>query len=116
MTNDTTHHTMAANPPGNDAPVTIAIQSLYHGEHETFVITPAGGPTFEDYLRANLGRSDPFVVFDHSLRAQFEPDGSVSFYVHPAGRDGDTPTFVVHGNILVTKSCARMNPASQETV
>jgi hypothetical protein len=37
-------------------------------------------------------------AIDHSLRVTVQSDGGVTFYIHPAGRDGQTLDFVVGGN------------------
>jgi hypothetical protein len=55
--------------------------------------------TFEEYLRQELARSG---AIDFRFRATVNADGSVSFYVHPLGKDGDTRDFIVSGNTLTT--------------
>ena len=52
--------------------------------------------TFEDYLRENAERG----IIDFSVRAYARPNTQVTFYIHPAGKDGDIPDFAVHDNKL----------------
>lgn len=60
--------------------------------------------TLADYLRKNIERETPHSVIDHSLRAELHEDGRISFYIHPAGVDGETPDFWVVGNELTSKT------------
>ena len=60
-------------------------------------------------------------MIDHALRADVAADGTVSFYVHPHGVDGDTLDFVVAANQLIPKyvvddmkAAAAMNPIPPE--
>lgn len=48
-----------------------------------------------DYLKLNLSRADPYPAIDHSIRAELTTDGSISFYIHAAGRDSITADYVV---------------------
>jgi hypothetical protein len=52
--------------------------------------------TLEEYLRDSLKAG----VIDHSLRAQIDIQGRLTFYIHPAGVSGDTLDFSVTGNTL----------------
>lgn len=52
--------------------------------------------TLEQYLADDIGRG----VIDHHLRASRDADGKVTFYIHPAGVDGDTLDYVVRGNVM----------------
>ena len=54
--------------------------------------------TLEQYFRDALERSN---WVDHAIRCDVKADGSVSFYIHPYGKDGDTLDFRVEGNILI---------------
>jgi hypothetical protein len=54
--------------------------------------------TLESYLVDAFKRQ----VIDHAVRARTF-NGETEFYIHPAGKDGDTPTFRVIGNRLVRK-------------
>lgn len=57
--------------------------------------------TLEAYLRdAFDGKSTKRQAIDHSIRANVEADGSVTFYIHPSGVAGETLNFVVSGNLL----------------
>ena len=56
-----------------------------------------------NYLLANLQRETPYSVIDHQLRAELHEDGRISFYIHPDGVDGETPSFYVDGNQLISK-------------
>ena len=49
--------------------------------------------TLEQYLR-------DAPVIDHVIRSGTGPDGSVSFYIHPQGADGETLDFGVCGNSM----------------
>src|SRR5579883_483558 len=40
-------------------------------------------------------------IIDHSLRAEKNAAGEVSFYIHPSGKDGETLSFFAKGNCLV---------------
>ena len=60
--------------------------------------------SFEDYLAGCLNRIVP--VIDHSLRAERLPDGRITFYIHPANVDGDTPNFFVSRNELTNRDLA----------
>ena len=53
--------------------------------------------TLEQYLADDISRG----VIDHHLRASRDANGKVTFYIHPAGVDGDTIDFVVRGNAMV---------------
>lgn len=53
--------------------------------------------TLEQYLADDISRG----VIDHHLRASRDANGKVTFYIHPAGVDGDTMDYVVRGNVLV---------------
>lgn len=55
--------------------------------------------SLEDYLRENLKNN----VIDHSVRAQFESDGRITFYIHPDKVSGDTLDFIVFKNVLFDK-------------
>jgi hypothetical protein len=52
--------------------------------------------TLERYLK----EAHRCGVIDHSIRAQLNADGTVSFYIHPARVSGDTCDYLVHGNSL----------------
>lgn len=52
--------------------------------------------TLEEYLRENIEAGN----IDHAIRAQIEADGVVTFYIHPAGEDGDTLDYEVRGDGL----------------
>ncbi len=51
--------------------------------------------TLEEYLRRELARG----AIDFRIRASAD-DGTVRFYIHPQGRDGDTRDWVVNGNAV----------------
>lgn len=53
--------------------------------------------TLEHYLVTAMAAG----LIDHKMRALKGADGKVTFYVHPAGADGETLDFVVRGNSLV---------------
>jgi hypothetical protein len=53
----------------------------------------------ETYLRKNCEQN----IIDHALRAEVAADGTVSFYVHPQGADGETLDYSVAGNTLTPK-------------
>lgn len=53
----------------------------------------------EEYLRENINKQ----AIDHSIRAQIDNNGSVSFYIHPANISGDTLDFEVKENQLIPK-------------
>ena len=50
--------------------------------------------TFEEYLKTNWERG----VIDFKLRCY--NDGTF-FYIHPDGKDGETPQFEASGNTLI---------------
>jgi hypothetical protein len=50
--------------------------------------------TLHEYFEENWDRK-PHPVIDHALRCNKEPDGSFTFYIHPANADGTTTDFVV---------------------
>jgi hypothetical protein len=52
--------------------------------------------TFEEYLK----KHHDLKIIDHALRAAVDEKGQVTFYIHPADRDGDTLDFLVQGNTL----------------
>lgn len=52
--------------------------------------------SLEQYLKAAFERGQ----VDHHLRAHRGQDGKVTFYIHPANGDGETPSFVVRSNSL----------------
>jgi len=52
--------------------------------------------TLEDYFKKNFAVG----VVDHALRANVDQSGKVTFYLHPAGRDGDTLAFSVVKDVL----------------
>lgn len=62
--------------------------------------------TLETYLKENYGRN----VIDHAIRAEIAPDGTVSFYIHPHGHDGDTLDFYVSKNVLFDKRVIDTSP------
>lgn len=64
--------------------------------------TLAANQTLEKYL-VDAAASG---AIDHTLRAHVFPNGTVKFYIHPAGRDGQTLDFVVGGNGL---SCTNVS-------
>ena len=47
--------------------------------------------TFHDYLEKNWDNA----TIDHSLRVVRCSGGAIEFYIHPDGKNGDTPSFVV---------------------
>ena len=47
--------------------------------------------TFYEYLEKNWDNA----AIDHSLRVVRCSGGEIEFYIHPDGKDGDTPSFVV---------------------
>jgi hypothetical protein len=53
-------------------------------------------PTLEQYLSGSIDAG----AIDHSIRTMKGADGVVKFYIHPAGRSGDTLDFEVRGNEL----------------
>lgn len=53
--------------------------------------------TFETFLRENVERE----VIDFSMRASVDSSGTVRFYVHPSGKDGETLDFQVLDNALI---------------
>lgn len=61
-------------------------------------------PSLEAYLRDSCSRN----VIDHSIRARVDSDGSLTFYIHPSGVDGDTLDFVVCGNTLIQEQYVPM--------
>lgn len=52
---------------------------------------------FEAYLKENLRKN----VIDHSIRANINSNGEITFYVHADGHDSDTLDFQVNGNELI---------------
>jgi hypothetical protein len=52
--------------------------------------------TFEAYLKQYGDRN----IQEYRLVATVSPENIVSFYVHPMGRNGDTPIFAVVNNTL----------------
>ena len=52
--------------------------------------------TLGQYLREELAKQHP----DHALRARIAADGRLTFYIHPAGHDGDTQDYEVNENVL----------------
>ena len=64
-------------------------------------------PTLEAYLRSDFARN----VIDHVIRAHVHDDGSVVFYIHPSGVNGDTLDFQVCGNRLVENPRVTRTPA-----
>lgn len=66
--------------------------------------------TLREYLVSNLARA----VIDHRMRAQRDDEGRVSFYIHPMGCDGDTPTYRVDGNQLVQVQTGTTAPTEHE--
>jgi hypothetical protein len=67
--------------------------------------------SFQQYLETDLER----CVTDHCLRATRDDAGLVTFYIHPANVDGQTPSFKVDGNHVVQWD-ANMAAASQKIV
>lgn len=65
----------------------------------------------EDYLREAHDQG----VIDHALRAHVHPDGSVKFYIHPAGRDGRTLDFQVTGDAIVPLATSTAELAPRAT-
>lgn len=65
--------------------------------------------TFEQYLRDAHAAG----AIDHAVRARVDPNGAVSFYIHPAGRDGETLDFVVGGNGLSCIQATGSNTATR---
>lgn len=55
--------------------------------------------TLESYFRQSLSRG----IIDHSIRASINHDNKVEFYIHPNGRDGDTPTYIITDNTLINR-------------
>lgn len=55
--------------------------------------------TLEEYLLENIEKG----FIDHSLRAQIDEDGSVSFYIHANGHNSDTLDFWVLNDKLTPK-------------
>lgn len=53
--------------------------------------------TLEQYLRDHLDDD----VIDHSIRAIRAPGGTVDFYIHAVGVDGETCDFTVRGNVVI---------------
>ncbi len=54
--------------------------------------------TIEQYLRDCLKQN----IIYFSIRATEDDTGMIRFYIHPAGKDGDTLDFSVVGNELRT--------------
>lgn len=52
--------------------------------------------TLSEYLNENYDKG----VIDHMVRASFNDDGTMSFYIHADGYDSDTLDFVVKENRL----------------
>ena len=61
--------------------------------------------TLEQYLRDCYTAN----VIDHSVRCRVVGD-AVTFYIHPAGKDGDTLDFLVNGNTLLPDPNVRTEP------
>jgi len=54
--------------------------------------------TLEQYMKENLDDE----IIDHAVRASRDEYGTVRFYIHPDGHDGDTLDFRVRdGNVVV---------------
>jgi hypothetical protein len=51
-------------------------------------------PFLGEYLADNVRKG----VIDFALRANVAPDGSVEFYIHPAGVSGDTCDYIAECN------------------
>ena len=62
--------------------------------------------TLEQYFRSANANG----VIDHSLRAQVDGEGKVTFYIHPAQISGETLDFKVEGNLLTPAGWAISNP------
>jgi hypothetical protein len=53
--------------------------------------------TLQDYLE----RGEKAGVIDFALRIVRTPQGELDFYIHPAGRDGETADFTVYRGSVV---------------
>ena len=53
--------------------------------------------TFYDYLEKNWDNA----TIDHSLRVVRCSGGEIEFYIHPDGKNGDTPSFVVNKKTII---------------
>lgn len=54
------------------------------------------GSTFQEYLE----RAEQSGVIDFSLRIVRTPEGKLDFYIHPAGKDGETGDFTVSASFV----------------
>ena len=58
--------------------------------------TCGGYVSLEEYFAADFARG----VIDHMVRANVDSEGVVTFYIHPAGHDGNTLDLEVSRNAL----------------
>lgn len=84
--------------------------------HRCLVLAGLNSPTntemskeLYDYLDKCLSPGGDKAAIDHIIRASFfdgeggvdgpgSKDGRIAFYIHPHGKDGDTPCFVINGD------------------
>jgi len=66
--------------------------------------------SLEEYLRENFSKG----IIDHAIRANIDSKDIVSFYIHPAGHNGDTLDYIVkrdniarlnYSNAIITVEC-----------
>jgi hypothetical protein len=74
-----------------EAMVRYLVEGLPKSQEPTGVMK-----TLEQYLKDDADRG----VIDHTVRCVVKEGGRVTFYIHPDGVDGETPTFEVSGNTL----------------
>lgn len=55
--------------------------------------------TFEEYFRENLGKG----IIDFSLRVSMDKFGTICFYIHPDGKDGETDDRTVVRNTCILR-------------
>lgn len=64
-------------------------------------------------LHDYLSDADSNGTLDHSMRATKGADGQIRFYIHPAGRDGETLDFELVGSQVLPIASAPTVPASK---
>ena len=94
--NEAEKETLQVNPtePVADAEEPAPVEEPQQPAVETIPATE----TLESYFREELADKNT-VVLDFALRAQRTPDGDITFYIHPQGKDGKTRDFLVMGEV-----------------